>query len=76
MTTAPAVMSRPPTMAEALSFSPSSSHAKTMTSGTTGGRTLSSLTPRPTRVAVRSGSLRYGARAFSMLFISFALPMN
>ena len=34
MTTAPAVMSRPPTTAGAFSFSPSSSQAKSMTSGT------------------------------------------
>ena len=34
MTTAPAVMSRPPATAGTVSFSPSSSHAKTITSGT------------------------------------------
>jgi len=34
ITTAPAVMSRPPATMEAVSLSPNKSHAKTMTSGT------------------------------------------
>ena len=60
MTTAPAVMSRPPIRAGAVSFSPSSSQAKTMTSGTL---SLSSGATREAGPSCRARPLAVGGLA-------------